>query len=54
MRAHEVADAVKEELARAELRAERVETTLRLAEAQTKQMLAATGSRRRGLLSVTL
>ena len=40
MRAHEVADAVKEELARAELRAERVETTLRLAEAQIKQMLA--------------
>ena len=54
MRAHEVADAVKEELARAELRAERVETTLRLAEAQIKQMLAATGSRRRGLPSVTL
>ena len=41
MRAHEVADAVKEELARAELRAERAETMLRLAEAQIEQMLAA-------------
>ncbi len=40
MRAHEVADAVKEELARAELRAERAETMLRLAEAQIEQMLA--------------
>ena len=41
MRAHEVADAVKEELGRAELRAERAETMLRLAEAQIEQMLAA-------------
>ena len=41
MRAHEVTDAVKEELGRAELRAERAETMLRLAEAQIEQMLAA-------------
>ncbi|ULO23786.1 ABC transporter permease [Methylocystis sp. SB2] len=41
MRAREVADAVKEELGRAELRAERAETMLRLAEAQIEQMLAA-------------
>ena len=41
MRAHEVADAVKEELGRAELRAERAETMLRLAEAQIEQMFAA-------------
>jgi septal ring factor EnvC (AmiA/AmiB activator) len=37
-RAHGVADAVKEELARAELRAERAETMLRLAEDQIAQM----------------
>ena len=41
MRAHEVADAVKEELGRAELRAESAETMLRLAEAQVEQMSAA-------------
>ena len=41
MRAHEVADAVKEDLGRAELRAERAETMLRLAEAQIEQMFAA-------------
>ncbi|MFA6205256.1 MAG: ABC transporter permease [Methylocystis sp.] len=41
MRAHEVADAVKEELGHAELRAERAETMLRLAEVQIEQMSAA-------------
>jgi chromosome segregation ATPase len=41
MRAHVVTNAVKEELGRAELRAERAETMLRLAEAQIEQMLAA-------------
>ncbi|MGD9544319.1 MAG: hypothetical protein AB7F41_04830 [Methylocystis sp.] len=40
MRAQEVADAVKEELGRAELRAERAETMLRLAESQAEQMSA--------------
>jgi len=41
MRAQEVADVVREELDLAELRAERAETMLRLAEAQIEQMLAA-------------
>jgi len=41
VRAHQVADAVREELGRAELRAERAETMLRLAEDQIEQMLAA-------------
>lgn len=41
VRAHQVADAVREELGRAELRAERAEAMLRLAEDQIEQMLAA-------------
>jgi septal ring factor EnvC (AmiA/AmiB activator) len=40
MRAQEVADAVREDLSRAELRAERAETMLRLTEDQVEQMSA--------------
>lgn len=41
VRAQEVADAVREDLGRVELRAERAETMLRVAEAQVEQMSAA-------------
>ncbi|MGD9540636.1 MAG: ABC transporter permease [Methylocystis sp.] len=41
MRAQEVADAVREDLDRAELRAERTETMLRLTEDQVEQMSTA-------------
>jgi hypothetical protein len=41
LREREIAKAIKEELGRAELRAERAETMLRLAEVQIEQMMAA-------------
>jgi chromosome segregation ATPase len=41
VREHEIANEIKKELERAELRAESAETMLRLAETQVEQMLAA-------------